>query len=135
MKTDLKITTAIAAALLAGACSPQDDNGWGETADRNTAICTDRSGHRVPEANCQRQGAYGGGGGGSNAFLWYYLGRSSVVPYYGDPVRGGSYQRATGASYFRAPAASSMTRSAAISRGGFGSSAESFGGAHGGVGE
>lgn len=127
MKGELKVTTAIAAALLAGACSSTPDNGWGETAERDTAICTDRNGQRVPETNCQQHVSHGGGA--ANAFLWYYLARSSVVPYYGDRVGGGSYQRAAGTSYFRAPAASSMTRSAAISRGGFGSSARGFGGA------
>lgn len=124
MKANLKITTAIAAALLAGACG-QRDSGW-DTADRDTAICTDRSGQRVPDANCERRGAYGGGGG--NAFLWYYLGRNSAVPYYGERAYGGAFTRTAGATYFHAPAASAMSRSAAISRGGFGSSARSFGG-------
>ena len=87
MKSELKITTAIAAALLAGACSSQADNGW-ETADRDTAICSDKSGNRVPDANCQQRPSYGGGGVGS-AFLWYYLGRNSAVPYYG----GASWRR------------------------------------------
>lgn len=126
MKSELKITTAIAAALLAGACSQQQDNDWGETAERDTAICTDRNGQRVPEANCQQRAHAGSGVG--NAFLWYYLGRSSVIPYYGDRVGGGSYQRSAGTPYFRAPATASMTRSAAIARGGFGSSAHGFGG-------
>jgi hypothetical protein len=130
MKPELKITTAIPAALLAGACSQQDD-GWGTVADRDTAICTDRSGHRVPDADCQQHAS-----GGVSPFLWYYLGRRSAVPYYGDPVSGGSYQRAIGSTYYRAPAESSMTRSAAISRGGFGSSAEGHGGGgEGGAGE
>lgn len=127
MNSELKITTAIAAALLAGACSSQSDNGW-KTADRDTAICTDKSGNRVPDANCPQQRTYGGGGV-SSAFLWYYLGRNSAVPYYGERVGGGSFQRAAGTSYFRAPAETSMSRSAAISRGGFGSSARGFGGA------
>lgn len=127
MKGELKITTAIAAALLAAACSEKPDDSWGETAARDTAICTDRNGQRVPETNCQQRASHGGGAG--SAFLWYYLASSSVVPYYGDRVGGGSYQRAPGARYFRAHAASSMTRSAAISRGGFGSSARGFGGA------
>jgi hypothetical protein len=124
MKKDLKITTAIAGALLAGACQQQPDE-W--TAQRDTAVCTDRQGHRVPDANCQRQ-SYASHGGGGNAFLWYYLGRNSAVPYYGEQVRGGTFSRAPGRSYFQAPTGSSMTRTAAISRGGFGSSAHSFGG-------
>lgn len=134
MKTELRITTAIAAALLAGACSQQNDDDWGETAQRATAICTDRNGQRVPEANCQQQ-RVAGGGGAANAFLWYYLARSSVIPYYGDRVGGGSFQRSANTPYFRAPAAAAMTRATAISRGGFGASARGFGGGHGGAGE
>ncbi|WP_375383022.1 hypothetical protein [uncultured Sphingomonas sp.] len=135
MKADLKITTALAATLLAAGCQRQD-NGW--TADRDTAICVDRSGKRVPDAQCPRT-AEAGHGGGVSPFLWYYLGRSSVVPYYGDPVRGGSFTGRAGTSYGRAPAEVAMTRSAAISRGGFGSSAQGGeggeGGGHGAAGE
>ena len=123
MKVELKITTGVAAALLASGCGHQD-NGW--TAEQNTAVCTDKQGQRVADSNCEHR-TYGGGVG--NAFLWYYMARSSAVPYYGEPVRGGSYNRAPGTSYFRAPAGSAMSRSAAVSRGGFGSSARSFGGA------
>ena len=125
---ELGITTGVAAALLAGACSQgQPDNGW--TADKDTAICVDQQGHRVPDGQCpQQRVASAGGGIGASPFLWYYLGRASAVPYYGDRVSGGSYAPAAGRSYFRAPAATAMTRSAAISRGGFGSSARSFGG-------
>ncbi|WP_375394202.1 hypothetical protein [uncultured Sphingomonas sp.] len=129
MKLDLKITTGVAAALLVSGCG-QRDNGW--TATDNTAICTDRQGNRVPDAECQR---HVGGGGMGTAFLWYYLGRNSVIPYYGQHVGGGSFRPAAGAAYARAPAGSAMTRSAAISRGGFGSSARGFGGFGGGAGE
>ncbi len=125
MKIDLKITTGVAAALMLAACNREPDNGW-TTTDRDTAICTDSSGKRVPDNNCQQRSAYGGGG--SNAFLWYYLARNSAVPYYGDRAAGGTYARSAGTSYFRAPAASLMSRSTAISRGGFGASAHSFGG-------
>lgn len=127
MKADLKITTALAATLLAASCQ-REDNGW--TADRDTAVCVDHSGNRVPDAQCPR--TYTSGGVGS-LFLWYYLGRSSVVPYYGEPVRGGSFTGRAGTSYFRAPAQTAVTRAAAISRGGFGSSARGGeGGGHGG---
>lgn len=122
LKIDLKITTGVAAALLASGCG-QKDNGW--VADKDTAVCTDKQGQRVADDNCQRP--HVGGGVGSSAFLWYFLGRNSAVPYYGERVRGGSFSRAPGTSYFRAPAGSSMTRAAAISRGGFGSSVHSFG--------
>lgn len=129
MKADLKITTALAATLLAAGCQREDD-GW--TADRDTAVCVDHSGKRVPDAQCPRT-AYAGHGGGS-PFLWYYLGRNSTVPYYGDPVRGGSFTSRPGIPYFRAPAEVAMTRTAAISRGGFGSSEHGGGegGGHGG---
>ena len=124
MKIDLRITTGVAAALLASACS-QNDNGW--TATDNTAVCTDKAGNRVSDDHCQRRESFGSGGG--SAFLWYYLGRNSVIPYYGERVGGGSFTRTAGASYFAAPAGSSMSRSAAITRGGFGSIGEGHGGA------
>lgn len=128
MKFDLKITTGVAAALVATACS-QQDNGW--TTDRDTALCVDKTGKRVPDDQCPRQareGGYHGGSGIGTAFLWYYLGRNSVIPPYGEPVRGGSFSRVAGASYVRAPAATGFTRAGAISRGGFGSSARGGGG-------
>jgi hypothetical protein len=130
MPIDLKLTTAISAALLLGACS-QQDNGW--TADKDTAICTDKSGQRVPDANCQRTNNTNSGlnGAMTGAFLWYYLGRNSAIPYYGQRAAGGSFSRTAGATYFHAPAGSAMTRSAAVSRGGFGASA----GMRGGFGE
>ena len=125
MKIELRITTGVAAALLASGCGHQD-NGW--TAQQDTAVCTDKAGQRVADGNCERQRYAGHGGGVGNAFLWYYLVRNSAVPYYGERVRGGSYNRTAGTSYFRAPAGSSMSRSSAVSRGGFGSSARGFGG-------
>ncbi len=130
MKADLKITTALAATLLAAGCQQQPDNGW--TADRDTAVCVDRAGKRVPDAQCPRT-AYAGQSGGVSPFLWYYLGRSASVPYYGEPVRGGSFAMRPGSSYSRAPAFTAVTRAGAISRGGFGSSAHGGeGGGHGG---
>ncbi|MEH3158595.1 MAG: hypothetical protein PGN08_06395 [Sphingomonas taxi] len=64
-----------------------------------------------------------------NAFLWYFLARNAVIPPYGEPARGGAYARAPGRSYGFAPATTQVTRAGAISRGGFGASAHSFGGA------
>jgi hypothetical protein len=131
MKKQLNMTTAMAATLLAlPACS--SNNGWNEDviADQDTAICVDRQGTRVDDDLCDDD--YDGGG--SSAFLWYYLGRSSAVPYYGDSIRDrrfagrGSYSRAPGVVYARAPAISNVTRSQAVSRGGLGSSGRSFGG-------
>ena len=126
MNRDLKITTAVAAALLAGACG-QRETQW--TADRDTAICTDGQGKRVADRNCQQR--HVGGHGGGSAFLWYYLGRSQAIPYYGERAAGGSYVGRPGVAYARAPAGASMTRAAAVSRGGFGSSARVFGSARG----
>ncbi len=126
---DLTITTGVAAALLVAGCSRQSDqdNGW--TADRDTAVCVDQQGKRAPDDKCpQQRVASTGHMGVGNAFLWYYLGRQSAVPYYGEPVRGGSFAPAAGHSYFRAPAGTAVTRAAAIARGGFGSSARGFGG-------
>jgi hypothetical protein len=130
MKKQLTMTSAMAAALLAlPACSSND--GWNEDviADRDTAVCVNREGTRVDDDLCDDDW-----GGGSNAFLWYYLGRSSAVPYYGDSIhdrryRGrGSFKRQAGISYYPAPPATRMTRSQAVSRGGLGSSGRSFGG-------
>lgn len=122
MKTiHLNLTLVAASAVTLAACDQQPDH-W--VAQQETAVCVDQSGNRVPDADCQ---TYHPGGVG-NAFLWYYLGRNSAVPYYGERVSGGSFTRTAGATYFHAPVSTAMTRSAAIARGGFGSSAHAFGG-------
>ena len=129
MKKQLTMTSAMAAALLAlPGCS--SNNGWDDDviADRDTAVCVDREGRRVDDDLCDDDR-----GIGSGAFLWYYLGRSAAVPYYGDSIhdrryRGrGSFKRQAGINYFPAPAATRMTRSQAVSRGGLGSRSRSFG--------
>lgn len=134
MKKQLAMTTAMAAALISlPGCS--SNNGWDDdvVADRDTAICVDRDGKRVDDSQCGQRTVYHGGGGG-NAFLWYYLGRNSAVPYYGESIRNqryaglGSYEPRAGVNYAEAPVASRMTRSAAVSRGGLGSYGRSFGG-------
>ena len=131
MKKQLAMTTAMAAALVAlPACSSND--GWSDdvVADRDTAICVNQQGERIDDDFCDDDR---GGGGASNAFLWYYIGRNSAIPYYGDSIhnsryRGhGSFSRAPGASYARAPASTNITRSQAVSRGGLGSRSRSFG--------
>lgn len=130
MSKKIILTTTLAAALAATASGCSRQSGYGDDgyyAANNTAVCTDRSGRRVPDRYCQR-----GGHGMGNAFLWYYLGRSSAVPYYGSHVTGGSFTRTAGATYFHAPAAANVTRSVAVSRGGLGSSARGFGGSFGG---
>ena len=129
MKKQLAMTTAMAAALMAlPACSSNDE--WNEdvVADRDTAICVNQSGERIDDDYCERRS------GGSSAFLWYYLGRSSAIPYYGDSIhnqrfRGhGSFRPAGGVAYGRAPISTNIARSQAVSRGGLGSSSRSFGG-------
>jgi hypothetical protein len=132
MKKQLCMTSAMAAALLAlPGCSSND--GWNDevVADRDMAVCVDGEGRRVGDDLC---GNDRGGGLGASAFLWYYLGRSAAVPYYGDSIHNrryaanGSFTPRPGAAYSRAPVATRMTRSQAVSRGGLGSSSRSFGG-------
>jgi hypothetical protein len=100
VKKKIILSATLAAALAAtAACSRSPgyyDNGY--YAGQNTAVCVDRMGNRVPDTQCN-----GGGGGMGNAFLWYYLGRSSAIPYYGQHVYGGSFTRTSGATYFHAP--------------------------------
>lgn len=137
MKKHLTMTTAMAAALLALPACSSSDGDWNDdvVADKDTAVCVDQNGVRVDDAQCApRQAATGYHGGGGNAFLWYYIGRNSAVPYYGDSVREprfaghGSFKPQPNTSYDAAPASSRMTRSAAVSRGGLGSSGHRYGG-------
>lgn len=134
MRKQLAMTTAMAAALVAlPACSSND--GWNDEviADRDTAVCVDQQGARVDDDLCDDDR---GRSGGSSAFLWYYIGRNSAVPYYGDSIydrryargRPGSFAPQPGVNYARAPATTKMTRSQAVSRGGLGSSSRRFGG-------
>ena len=109
----LPITSAVAAALLVGACGPS-------VADTDVAICRDASGKRTADTNCPR----GGGHGailGAGAAGWYYMARGSAVPRVGEAVTGGSTTPRAGVSYARAS-------SATVSRGGFGGSARGGGG-------
>ena len=112
MKTiELKITTAVSAALALAGCQRQFNPNDGWTSAENTALCTDAQGHRVPDAQCDT-GYHGGGA------HWYYVPRGVFVPPYGEPVRGGSYEAPHGISYTRSSASVET-----IARGGFGSSA------------
>lgn len=129
MTKQLNMTTAMAAALLTlPACS--STNGWDEdvVADTDTAICVNGAGERVDDDLC------GDDGYRRSGFASYYIGRGRAVPYYGDSIHhrryagSGSYAMDPTRSYARAPAATRMTRSAAVSRGGLGSSGRSFGG-------
>jgi hypothetical protein len=128
MKKQLSMTTAMAAALIAlPACS--STNGWEEdvVTDADTAICTNPQGERVDDDLCDDDSYRRSG------FAHYYIGRGSAVPYYGDSIRDrryagrGSFQMNPATNYSRAPASTRMTRSAAVSRGGLGSSGRSFG--------
>ena len=132
MKKQLTMTTAMAAALLAlPACSSNDGWDGDVVADQDTALCVNQQGERVDDDLCDDDRR--SGSGMSSAFLWYYIGRNAAVPYYGDSIhdrrfRGhGSFNRAPGVNYGRAPASTRMTRSAAVSRGGLGSSGRSYG--------
>lgn len=130
MKKQLTMTSAMAAALLAlPACSTSDDE-WNEDvyADSDTAICVDAEGERVDNDLCDDDGyrrSYG--------YSHYYFGGRSRIPYYGESVHDrryagqGSFTPAAGVRYAPPPAASRMTRSQAVSRGGLGSSGRGFG--------
>ena len=133
---NLGLTTAMAATLTALAgCSSGNDWDDNVVADRDTAVCVDQSGKRIADSGCNNR-VGGGGGVGTAAMLgyWYYMGRNSRVPYLGDSVNdgsgrfSGSTRPGAGTSYASAPAAANMTRSAAVARGGFGSSGRGFGG-------
>ncbi len=137
MKKQIVMTTAMAAALAAlPGCSSNDDWNQEVIADRDTAVCVNQQGERVDDDLCDDDRSRGGSGVGS-AFLWYYIGRSAAVPYYGDSIydrryskyaRYGSFTPQPGLTYGRAPTSTRMTRSQAVSRGGLGSSSRRFGG-------
>jgi hypothetical protein len=130
MKKMIFMTAAMAATL--GGCASGDD--WNEDnwADSDTAVCVDGTGQRVEDGRCDDDSYYRGGY--VRGFAWYYVGRGKRIPYYGDSIRdsrftgGGSLQPQGGASYAKAPEATRMTRSQAVSRGGFGSSSGGYGG-------
>ena len=110
----LPLTSAVAAALLVGACGPSQS-----VADTDVAVCRDASGKRADDASCERGGS--GGHAAMAGFAWYYLARGSVVPRMGEALGGGSASPRAGTGYARAS-------SATVSRGGFGMSAHGGGG-------
>lgn len=120
----LGLSAVLAVAAVVSGCDRSDD--WQASAGP-TRVCVDHQGRRVPDSDCAPVAT--GHGGGVNPFLWYYLGtlqgRRDGAPGVGGVVRGGSYTPEAGVSYRSAPAEG-------IARGGFGGTAESFGGAHGG---
>ena len=104
--------------------------GEGVVADRDTRVCVNQNGDRIDDDDCEGGRRYVSGSGVG----WYYLGRGSRVPYMGDSTRNarygfmGSNMPRAGAVYGSAPASANMSRSTAVSRGGFGSSGRSYGG-------
>jgi hypothetical protein len=124
MEKKLTLTAALATALagLSG-CSDGDDLDY--RAASNTRVCVDDWGQRIADQYCEQRGRVGGGS-------FVYLRAGSPIPYYYDNIRDKRY-----ASYVSrtppvgfvdaAPAATNMSRSSAISRGGLGSSSRSFG--------
>ena len=129
-RAPLVLTSAMAATLggLSGCSEPVDPWEANAIAAQDTAVCVDSQGYRVADYSCDNGSSVSG-----TRSSWYYVRRGSAVPYYGDSlydsrlaVRGSTVPEA-GRTYTRAPATANMTRSAAVSRGGFGSSGRGFG--------
>lgn len=125
----LVLTSAMAATLASlPGCASNDDWNDGEIAAYDTRVCVDQNGYRVDDFGCDDGYIRGSGNG------WYYVGRRSRIPYWGDSVYDtrygftGSKTPTAGAVYAPAPSSTAMTRSAAVARGGFGSSSRGFGG-------
>lgn len=132
MKKQLFLTPAMAATLASiSACSAQDEWSEGVVADQDTRVCVDQNGQRIDDDYCDNRSRNYVRGSGAG---WYYIGRASRLPYLGDSVKDprlgitGSSVADPAKSYARAPSTVNMTRSTAVSRGGFGSSSRSFGG-------
>lgn len=143
MKKTISIPMVAALAATLMACSESNQQAQG------TRVCVDKEGKHVAENLCETTTTTtvvnNGNNGMGNAFLWYYLGRSSAMPAYGYPVYGGGYTPVynSGAyatygrpyvaprSSFFSGSSSSSSPSASVSRGGFGSSGGSFGGSGG----
>lgn len=136
MKKQIFLTSAMAATLtsLTGCASGDDwdDNGY---ASADTQVCVDDVGIRVDDMWCvddDNDGHVYFNGQRYRKRDWYYVYRGSPLPYHGEWVRDarfkGSAAPIAGATYARAPQFTNMTRSAAMARGGFGSSSRSFGG-------
>ena len=115
MPSSLLYTTAISSLIVLSGCDQQKPD-W--TVQSDTKICIDRDGHRVASTSCATNPVMGGGyhGGG---FFPYYLMRGAIMPTIGERVTGGSMSPRAGVSY---------AVPGAISRGGFGASAEAHGG-------
>lgn len=130
MKKQLGMTAALSATLLgAHACSSNDD--WNEDvyAERDTYVCVSGDGTRVDDDLCDDDSYVHG-----SSYRPYYYGARSRLPYYGETIydsryrNTGSFVARTDTAYDRAPVATRMTRSQAVSRGGLGSYGRSYGG-------
>lgn len=130
-KKQILLTSAMAATLTAlSGCSTGDDWDGNVYAENDLGVCVDQNGYRVDDDYCDSNSSrYRGGHYG-----WFYVNRGSRVPYYGDSIHdkrhafAGSTRPDPGKVYAKAPASANMTRSTAVSRGGFGSSSRSYGG-------
>lgn len=124
---NLAITTALATAFLGGCAQDPSEPDWDDNgnafARRDVALCVNQQGERIDDDYCDDNHGYHSGG------HFIYVGRGGYIPYHGERARSGSYTTVprSGARYFFAHADTNMTRSAAISRGGFGSRARSSG--------
>lgn len=125
MEKKLTLTAGLAAALSGlsgcGSNAPSDF-----VASKNTRVCVDQWGQRIGDDFCDETNRRNYG----SSFV--YLRSGSPIPYYYDNVRDPKYagyvSRTPPAGFVdRAPAATNMARSSAISRGGLGRSARSFG--------
>jgi hypothetical protein len=124
---NLTITTALATALLGGCAQDPSEPDWDDNgnayARRDVAVCVDQQGQRIDDDHCSDDRRHHSGG----SFI--YLGRGGYIPYHGERARPGTYSTVprAGATYSPAHNSTNMTRSAAVARGGFGSSARSSG--------
>ena len=125
MEKKLTLTAGLAAALtgLSG-CGPSAPSDY--VAANNTRVCVDSAGQRIDDDYCEDnyRRTYG------SSFV--YLRRGSPIPFYYDNIndrRYAAYASRTPPVGFvdRAPAATNMARSTAVSRGGLGRSSRSFG--------
>jgi hypothetical protein len=118
------LAVLLVSSALAGCERGGAEQGW--ATEEPTRFCTDASGKRVADQECERPRS----GGGVSPFLWYYLGSLQgrnryTIPAVGAVARGGGIAPSPGINY------SSSDRSFMVTRGGFGR----FGGVFGGHGE
>jgi hypothetical protein len=124
---NLTITTALASAILSGCGQDPDGADWDDHGNAyargDVAVCVDEERGRIDDDYCDDDRNYHSGG----SFI--YIGRGGYIPYHGERARLGTYSITArpGTEFLRPPAATNMSRSTAISRGGFGSSARSSG--------